>query len=421
MPNIAEAEIFAIQMTEQGSAPSTPAASKWKLYTKSTGLFIVDDAGVEYRLTTSAELAANNGIATLDGSGKVNTSQLPSLALTNVYSVASQVAQLALTTQSGDLVIRTDESKTYVRNSGSSGTMTDYTLLQTPTDVVLSVNGNIGTVVLDSDDIAEGSTNKYLSATDKTDLTDGGSSTLHYHATDRDRANHTGSQLAATISDFATAVVNALTGAISTVLTSNLTASKAVQSNASGKIEASTVTTTELGYLSGVTSAIQTQLGGKVGTGTTLTAGEGLSGGGDLSTNRTLTLALSELSTVTPTTSDKLPFIDVSNSDANAAATITTILALGGFAKIAVGNYTGNGTSQNVTGVGFQPKFIAIMNDTNSPIWTWQGVTSGNSSQTNGGGFVTTGITAIGADGFSVGALAAANSSGKTHWWFVLG
>lgn len=44
-----------------------------------------------------------------------------------------------------------------------------------------------------------------------------------------------------------------------------LTASKALVSNSSGKVAASSVTSTELGYLSGVTSGIQTQLGGKLG------------------------------------------------------------------------------------------------------------------------------------------------------------
>lgn len=38
------------------------------------------------------------------------------------------------------------------------------------------------------------------------DLTDGGSTILHYHASDRSRANHTGTQLASTISDFQAAV-----------------------------------------------------------------------------------------------------------------------------------------------------------------------------------------------------------------------
>lgn len=47
-----------------------------------------------------------------------------------------------------------------------------------------------------------------LTPTQITDLTDAGDSTLHYHATDRDRANHTGTQLASTISDFDTEVSN---------------------------------------------------------------------------------------------------------------------------------------------------------------------------------------------------------------------
>lgn len=47
-----------------------------------------------------------------------------------------------------------------------------------------------------------------ISDINATDLTDGGDSTLHYHSADRDRANHTGTQTAATISDFDTEVSN---------------------------------------------------------------------------------------------------------------------------------------------------------------------------------------------------------------------
>ena len=53
-------------------------------------------------------------------------------------------------------------------------------------------------------------------------------------------------------------------GAASTIISSNLTASRALVSNASGKVAVSSVTGTELGYLSGVTSAVQTQLDNKV-------------------------------------------------------------------------------------------------------------------------------------------------------------
>jgi hypothetical protein len=54
-----------------------------------------------------------------------------------------------------------------------------------------------------------------------------------------------------------------ITGAATTVTSSDLTASRAVISNASGKVAVSTVTDTELGYVSGVTSAIQTQMNTK--------------------------------------------------------------------------------------------------------------------------------------------------------------
>jgi hypothetical protein len=63
-----------------------------------------------------------------------------------------------------------------------------------------------------------------------------------------------------------------ITGAASTVVTSNLAADKVVVSDASGKIANAAVTTTELSYLDGVTSAIQTQLDAKVSkTGDTMT------------------------------------------------------------------------------------------------------------------------------------------------------
>lgn len=57
-----------------------------------------------------------------------------------------------------------------------------------------------------------------------------------------------------------------IAGAISSVLTSDLTASRALVSGSGGKIEVSAVTSTEIGHLDGVTGAIQTQLDGKQAT-----------------------------------------------------------------------------------------------------------------------------------------------------------
>ena len=69
------------------------------------------------------------------------------LALTTVQTAANQSAMLGLTTQEGDVVVRTDESKTYMKNSGSAGDMTDFTQLQAP-GTVSSVNGATGAVTL---------------------------------------------------------------------------------------------------------------------------------------------------------------------------------------------------------------------------------------------------------------------------------
>ena len=54
-----------------------------------------------------------------------------------------------------------------------------------------------------------------------------------------------------------------ITGGASSVVNNNLTASRALVSDSNGKVAASSVTGTELNYLSGVTSSIQTQLDNK--------------------------------------------------------------------------------------------------------------------------------------------------------------
>jgi hypothetical protein len=66
---------------------------------------------------------------------------------------------------------------------------------------------------------------------------------------------------------------DAITGAATTITSSNLTASRALVSDGSGKVATNTVTSTELGYLSGVTSAIQTQINSKIGVSKTFLLG----------------------------------------------------------------------------------------------------------------------------------------------------
>ena len=91
-----------------------------------------------------------------------------------------------------------------------------FTTVQTPFTTVFNGVGTTDhgelTGLADDDHsqylLASAATDRATFAANWTDLTDAGDSTLHYHATDRARANHTGTQTAATISDFDTEVSN---------------------------------------------------------------------------------------------------------------------------------------------------------------------------------------------------------------------
>ena len=69
-----------------------------------------------------------------------------------------------------------------------------------------------------------------------------------------------------------------IAGAVSTITTSDLTASRALASDGSGKVAVSAVTATELGYLDGVTSAIQTQIDSKSSTANAASLAAGIEG-----------------------------------------------------------------------------------------------------------------------------------------------
>ena len=110
---------------------------------------------------------------TSSGVGTIHSSNIPAIALTNVQEASSQSAQLALTTQEGDVVVRTDENKSYVRNAGTSGSLSDFTLLRTPTDAVSSVNGSTGTVTLTHDGFSDFVANEHI------DWTGASAGTIH--------------------------------------------------------------------------------------------------------------------------------------------------------------------------------------------------------------------------------------------------
>ena len=100
-------------------------------------------------ITINGQAITRNAInLATDVTGTLPVGNMAATALTTVQTAANQTAHLALTAQEGDVVVRSDENKTYMHNGGSAGSMADYTLLATPTDAVTSVNGNTGVVTV---------------------------------------------------------------------------------------------------------------------------------------------------------------------------------------------------------------------------------------------------------------------------------
>lgn len=80
---------------------------------------------------------------------------------------------------------------------------------------------------------------------------------------------------------------SAVTGGASTITSSNLTSNRALVSNGSGKVAISDITSTELGYLDGVTANVQTQLNAKAASSHTHDyAGSSSAGGAATSANK---------------------------------------------------------------------------------------------------------------------------------------
>ena len=108
--------------------------------------FVADDQSYTLPTASSSTLGGVKvgGNLTIDGNGVLNVG---AIALTTVQTAANQTAHLALTAQEGDIVVRSDENKSYVHNGGTAGTMADYTELLTPTDAVSSVTTTDGTFI----------------------------------------------------------------------------------------------------------------------------------------------------------------------------------------------------------------------------------------------------------------------------------
>lgn len=111
----------------------------------------------------TAQKAVANGLATLGADSKILSSQLPAIAISDTFIVGSQAAMLVLIAETGDVAVRTDLNKSFILRGTTASILTDWQELLTPTDTVLSVNGQTGVVSLTTTSINEGS-NLYFTA-----------------------------------------------------------------------------------------------------------------------------------------------------------------------------------------------------------------------------------------------------------------
>lgn len=84
-----------------------------------------------------------DGIAALDSTGKVPAAQIPSIAISETFTVASQAAMLALTAQQGDVAIRTDQSnKPYILGASDPTVLANWIALdQTLSAALAAISG----------------------------------------------------------------------------------------------------------------------------------------------------------------------------------------------------------------------------------------------------------------------------------------
>ncbi|MDP3387713.1 MAG: hypothetical protein Q8S24_10790 [Eubacteriales bacterium] len=119
------------------------------------------------KVTDAGSAASKNvgnavgNVVVVAADGKIDSSLIPAIALTDVFEAASQAAMLALSgAEKGDICVRSDLNKSFILKQAPYSNLDNWVELKTPTDAVLSVNGQTGAITLTTSHIAEG-TNLY--------------------------------------------------------------------------------------------------------------------------------------------------------------------------------------------------------------------------------------------------------------------
>ena len=141
-----DTQVRTSKVTDLAAPTGSFSMNSQKITNLATATTSTDAINKDY---VDSKIGANSGIASLDSSGKVPTSQLPSIAIHQTSVVNSQAAMLALSADIGDIAVRTDVSKTFVLAAEPASTLGNWQELLT-SDAVTSVDGQTGNVSLAS-------------------------------------------------------------------------------------------------------------------------------------------------------------------------------------------------------------------------------------------------------------------------------
>ena len=268
-------------LTNLPSAPVTSVAGQTgdvTLTGSDVGLGNVDNTSdVDKPVSTATQLALDlkedktnkniaGGYVGLETDGKINQNYLPAgVNLGTVYTVASQAEQDALTAGSGDVAVRTDESRTYVYDGSS------WVELQNPTGAVTSVNGQTGTVVLSTAEVAASADKNYVTDAElivigNTSGTNTGDQDISGIATNATAIAANTAAIATNTTDIA-AKANIADLGTAAALNVGTAANEVVQLDATGKLPA-----VDGSQLTGLSSAPVSTVAGRIGDVTLTTA-----------------------------------------------------------------------------------------------------------------------------------------------------
>ena len=128
----------------------------------------VDSLGTASKCNTGTK---EGNVPIINSEGKIDSSVLPSLAITDTFTAEDQDQMIGLSAQKGDVCVRTDENKTYILQKEPATEITNWLELATPTDSVQSVNGKTGVVTLNHQDIGAVESNTEIVGSTKCKIT----------------------------------------------------------------------------------------------------------------------------------------------------------------------------------------------------------------------------------------------------------